>query len=385
VVSLVAVAVVASRFILPPIFRAVARMPELVLVGALAWCFMLAGMASALELSREMGALVAGVALSTSPYTLDVTAKVTSLRDFFITLFFVALGMNVPMPSGPILGWAVVLVLFVVVSRFATVFPLLHWLRQGHRVSLLPAINLSQISEFSLVILTLGVRAEHIERHTLDVSAYAFVMLAVASTYLVTRSDALVRYLSPKLAKMGIADLDKNQEAASAGEHHPGIVLLGFFRAESSFLERLTEQAPALLPELTVIDFNPEVNQRLRQRNVRVIYGDISQRNTLLHAGAGHAEILVCALPNVLLKGTSKRRLVQQLREINPTAKIIATTDLFAEVPDLYAAGADFVCLPRLAEAEELFAAVVAARNNCLEAKRAGFDQLLAGRKEVAP
>ncbi len=385
VVSLVAVAFTASRFILPPIFRAVARMPELVLVGALAWCFMLAGMASALGLSREMGALVAGVALSTSPYTLDVTAKVTSLRDFFITLFFVALGMKIPAPSGMMLAWALVLVVFVVVSRFATVFPLLHWLRQGHRVSLLPAINLSQVSEFSLVILILGVKAKHIDSHTLDVCAYAFVILAVASTYLVTRSDALVRYLSPRLARMGVLDLDKHNDSGDADGHRSAVVMLGFFRTESSLLEELTRAEPALLNELTVIDFNPEVNQQLRKRNVRVIYGDISQRDTLLHAGVGHAEILVCALPNALLKGTTKRRLVRQLRDLNATAKIIVTTDLFADVEELYAVGANFVCLPRLAEADELCAALLAARRNSLDTKRAAFDAQLAGRQEVVP
>ena len=88
----------ASRYLLPTVFRAVARLPELVLVGALAWCFLVASLASLWGLSREMGALIAGVAISTFPYTLDVAAKVTSLRDFFVTLFFVALGMSIPLP-----------------------------------------------------------------------------------------------------------------------------------------------------------------------------------------------------------------------------------------------------------------------------------------------
>src|SRR4029434_11106562 len=98
-VWLVAAAFMTSRYLLPPIFRAVARLPELVQVGALAWCFLVTGLASWLGLSREMGALIAGIAISTFPYTLDVTAKVTSLRDFFVTLFFVALGMQIPTPS----------------------------------------------------------------------------------------------------------------------------------------------------------------------------------------------------------------------------------------------------------------------------------------------
>ncbi len=71
-----------SRYVLPHIFRSIARLPELVLVGALAWCFLGGELAEELHLSREMGALIAGVSLSTFPYALDVTAKVTSLRDF---------------------------------------------------------------------------------------------------------------------------------------------------------------------------------------------------------------------------------------------------------------------------------------------------------------
>ena len=69
-------ALLISRYTLPHLFHLIARLPELVLVGALAWCFAVAEFAEFLGLSREMGALVAGVSLSTFPYALDVTAKV---------------------------------------------------------------------------------------------------------------------------------------------------------------------------------------------------------------------------------------------------------------------------------------------------------------------
>ncbi|HSH96040.1 MAG TPA: cation:proton antiporter, partial [Roseimicrobium sp.] len=105
-VVLVVIAFTASRYALPHVFRRVARHPELVLVGSLAWCFLMAGLGDVLGLSREMGALIAGVAISTFPYTLDVSAKVTSLRDFFVTLFFVSLGMSIPEPSIALLTMA---------------------------------------------------------------------------------------------------------------------------------------------------------------------------------------------------------------------------------------------------------------------------------------
>ena len=110
VIVLVGAALLVSRFVLPWIFHRIARSPELVLVGALAWCFLVGEVGERLDLSREMGALVAGVAISTFPYALDVTAKVTTLRDFFITLFFVALGMTIPLPTASIIGLALLIV-----------------------------------------------------------------------------------------------------------------------------------------------------------------------------------------------------------------------------------------------------------------------------------
>ena len=143
---LVATALVLSRYVLPWLFHQIARRPELILLGALAWCFLIGEIAERLHLSREMGSLVAGVSLSTFPYALDVTAKVTTLRDFFITLFFVALGMTIPIPGPSVIGLALMIAAFTVVSRVVTTFTPLYLMKQGLRASLLPAINLAQIS-----------------------------------------------------------------------------------------------------------------------------------------------------------------------------------------------------------------------------------------------
>ncbi len=164
--ALVATAMILSRFVLPRIFHQIARSPELIMLGALAWCFLIGEVAERLHLSREMGSLVAGVSLSTFPYALDVTAKVTTLRDFFITLFFVALGMTIPIPNASTMWLALVIAAFTVVSRILTTFLPLYFMKQGLRTSLLPALNLAQISEFSLVIIQTGVVAGHITAET---------------------------------------------------------------------------------------------------------------------------------------------------------------------------------------------------------------------------
>ena len=135
--------------------------------------------------------------------------------------------------------------------------------------------------------------------------------------------------------------------------------------------------------EISVIDFNPQVNEELRRRGIPVTYGDISQRDTLVHAGVDRASIILCTIPDGLLKNTSNLRLVQQLRDINPKATIIAHAELFEEIPKLYAAGADFVSVPRLVEAQELYEIVLAAKQDRLELKRREQDEELNDRREV--
>lgn len=385
VIALMAVAFTASRYALPPIFRSVARLPELVLVGAIAWCFLVAGVAGAFSLSREMGALIAGVAISTFPYTLDIAAKLTSLRDFFVTLFFVSLGMAVPLPTPALLGWALLISVFVFASRLLTVFPALHWMRQGHRASLLPALNLSQISELSLVILAIGAEYKHISPQAQGIVAYAFILLGILSTYAITKSDALLRWASPWLKRMGLADFADANAAPAEPHAKPKIFVLGFFWTASSLIEEIGRHAPQLIRELLVVDYNPNVNRELRARGIPVVYGDITQRDTLVHAGIGGAEVIVCTLPNSILRGATNLKLLRQLRDLNKEAKIIVHAELFADVPALYEAGADYVSVPRLIEAQELCEVIEAARSNLLPQKRAELDSELAERHEVIP
>jgi Kef-type K+ transport system membrane component KefB len=385
---LLTAALLISRFTLPHLFALIARLPELVLVGALAWCFAVAEFAHVLGLSREMGALIAGVSLSTFPYALDVTAKVTSLRDFFITLFFVALGMTIQPPTAAVVGLALVLVVFTLASRLLTVVPPLYLMRQGLRASLLPAINLAQISEFSLVLIQVGVQSGHTSPSIASAASLAFVALAATSSFLMMRSDPLTRLAIPLLKRLGMNDLDHapaGADADSAAERKRRILVLGFYRTASSFLSELERRHAALLEQVCVVDFNPEVYHALQTRNVKVHYGDVSHAESLAHTGVADAEILICSVPDSLLKGTTNERLVRQLRALNPTAKIIATADVLAQTARLYAAGADYVTVARLAEADELIDAVTAAEAGLLDDKRASLEARLHARGEILP
>lgn len=349
-ILLVGLSLLVSRYVLPPLFRSVAKIPELVLIMALAWCFLVCAAANYAGLSREMGALIAGVALSTFPYSLDVIAKVISIRDFFVTLFFVALGMKIPVPTLPILALAALTSVFLIVSRFLSIFPILYLLRFGHRVSLIPAINLSQISEFSLVVASLGLALGHVNNQVVSLIIFVFVITSTASTYMINYNHELYLALSRGLSFLGIKDLTQTAEAKdSADTSRKPLVFLGFYREASSILHEFElSDSRDLLDEVLVIDFNPEVYSELGRRGIASLYGDVAHMETLHHAKIHDAKLVVSTIPDQILKGTDNARLLRKICQLCPHALAIVTADSSQRALELYKLGADFVFIPRI-------------------------------------
>ena len=373
---LVGLSLLISKTVLPRLFNAVAKVPELVLVGSLAWCFVVSAAADAAGLSREMGALIAGVSISTFPYNMDVVAKVVSVRDFFVTLFFVALGMQIPMPRLDVVGLALLASVFLVLSRFVVVTPLLRRLHLGHRASLLPSINLAQMSEFSIVIAAIGLAENHIEQRTVSVVILVFAITAVTSTYLIEYSHRLQDVLAQWLRHAGLSDFDAAEDEAQAAPTHAGrdVVLLGFFVEASALVQEFEIAKDArhrVLERLLVIDFNPEVHAELRRRNVACIYGDISHMETLRHAEIEDAALIVSTIPDTILRGTDNLELLRKSRRLCPRAKVIVTAGRAATALGLYEAGADYVFIPFLHSAPEMASLI-------LEGLERGFDRLRA-------
>jgi voltage-gated potassium channel Kch len=145
----------------------------------------------------------------------------------------------------------------------------------------------------------------------------------------------------------------------------------------------MQRHAPDLIGDTAVVDFSPVAREGLLERKLRVTYGDISQRDTLLHAGVEHAEVLICTVPDSILKGTTNERLVRLLRGLNPKARIIATAEVLAQAEALLAAGADYVSIARLREASDLLEAIRAATEGLLEEKRNALQSILRDREEI--
>ncbi len=385
--GLVVASMLCARYVLARLFASIARVPELLLVTAMAWCFFCSGIAGHMGLSREMGALVAGVSLSTFPYNVDVIAKVINIRDFFVTLFFIGLGMQIPVPTVSLLVFAVIGVVFIGITRFLTITPVLYFLRCGLRASLLPAVNLAQMSEFSLVIASIGLGMGHIDAQVIGILAFVFALASVASTYAIQYNNEIQRRLAEKLRFWGVKDLGGEEESRGDAQCKGEIVFLGFFREASAVfheLERMAgpEEKP-LSAHVHVVDFSPLVYAELAQRGIPCVYGDISSLDTLHHAGLHDERVAVCTIPDAVLRGTTNERLLQSLRRLCAGAFILVTADTLPAARALYEQGADFVFVPRIHSAKEVAGVIASAYAGTASSIKDEQAAMLAQRNEV--
>ncbi|MFC1925133.1 cation:proton antiporter [Chloroflexota bacterium] len=349
--ALVAGCLLVSRFILPYIFRSIAKTTELMLVAALGWCFLVSYLSGDVaDLSREIGALIAGVSLAAFPYNPEITARIINIRDFFLTLFFVTLGMKVAEPTLDIFLWSLLASLFLIASRFATIFPVLYLQKKGIRVSFLVPLNITQISEFSLVIVALGIGYNHVNENVLTIILFTLMITFTLSTYMISYSHHLYKLVHPVLIKLGFKDIGADEEE----EAQRPILFLGFYKVASSLLHSLEKHDSPLKDQIAVVDFNPEAHRELINRGIPCTYGDLGNPDTLLHCGLDKIRMVVSTIPDHILKGTSNMDLLRITKRVNPTAKVVVTAESISMAQKLYESGADYVLLPRLEAAGKL-------------------------------
>ncbi|KIG16877.1 Glutathione-regulated potassium-efflux system protein KefB [Enhygromyxa salina] len=375
----IAVAWFGTRFLLPSAFRLVAKSPELVVTLALGWCFglgmlanLLGPLADALGLpvhpsvSMELGALVAGTSIATFPYAHEVVAKVGNLRDFFITLFFVALGMSIPVPSGAgVLLAALALALVMFLIRYVVFLPLLYVTGLDRRHATTTSTKLAQVSEFALVIAYLGLSLGHIDGELVSIVIFAFVLTAILTPMLFKLADPLFSFLATPLGWLGIRD-DREAKQAKV-ERAPRLVFLGFHRLASSLLQDLQTTHPEIIPDTLVVDFNVAIHDRIRARGPRVIYGDIANPASLHGSGVSGADVIICTISDDILKGITNLELTRQLRKIAPNAKILVNAVRLRDMAGIYAAGADYVFSWRTETAVGVVPALCAALNGSID------------------
>ncbi|TGL56314.1 potassium transporter Kef [Leptospira ognonensis] len=353
-----------SKYALAQVYKACSSSPELVLLTSIMWCFVVCGVAGEVGLSKEMGALVAGMSIAAFPYGADVISKLIGIRDFFVTLFFVALGLKVPMPNVQVIAISMAIIVLMFFVRMITIAPVIISLKKGVRNGFLTSLNLAQISEFSLVIMALGAGFEHVTSQLKAVILTSTIIASVVSTYVIMFNHPIAAVLTRWLSKFGISDQTEEEKSADGAHGHAAghgggevrdIIVLGYFRIARAFVSYLVDLSPSLTKRIIIADYNPAFKDELTEKGFKWAYADLAHPESLTHIGLHDSSMVICTISDSFLKGTNNTRLLSTLSKLAPHAKIVLTSDEPDDAKKLVVDGADKVIVPGVITGEFLY------------------------------
>ncbi|MBN1644772.1 cation:proton antiporter [Candidatus Woesearchaeota archaeon] len=338
-IAFFAIAIIIGMFILKYVFNPIASSPELLFLGAVSTCFLFAMISEKIGLSIAIGGFLAGICLAPLPYNLEIVSRIKSLRDFFATIFFVTLGMQIVIPYGVNIWFPVFLFsIFVIIGNPLIVLILMSVMGFKARPSFLTGISIAQISEFSLILMALGVSTGMIPQVIMSIIALVAVITFTVSSYMITYDEQLYR-LFQKIIK----PFEKLAIRKLHFEHMPGeikyhIILCGCNRVGRGVIE----SAQKLKKNVLVIDFNPEVVHKLAKEKLHALYGDVGDVEIVERIIKHKPELIISTVPDA----ADNYLLLQQVKKKHKKVKMILTANNIHEALDLYEEGADYVLLP---------------------------------------
>lgn len=322
-------------YILPRLSRVFATNQELLYVFALAWAF---GVASAFRwsgFSIEVGALFAGVALAHLPYVQAIASRLKPLRDFFIVLFFISLGeelgiANISSALLPALLFSAV----ILVSKPLLIMGSLGVLGYTKQTSFKTAIHLSQISEFSIVLIVLGATTGVASEDLIAVATLTALITIAISAYLMKYDDRLYRVFQGPLSFFERNDTKRELRSLS---HYP-FLLIGYSEGGAGFVQTFRDMKKRYI----VIDYDPDAIEVMERQHITHLYGDATDSELLAEINVHKSELIISTVGNA----ATNRLLVTQILRVNPTAVFICHADTLDDAQALYDAGAAYVLMP---------------------------------------
>lgn len=344
-VSLAALAILLSQYVLIHVFKYFARSTELLFLGSICWCLVFAILSIQLGFSVEVGALLAGVSLSILPYNIEIGHRISSLRDFFLPVFFAVLGgqlvfehiSTVAIPT-------IILSIFVLLGSSVVVIVTLLCFGYRSRTSFQAGMTLGQISEFSFVLMTLGYEAGIIEQKMVSLVALIGLVTMTLSSYCMEYTDQLYARLRPLLKLFERKTVAHMEKATKMMKNH--VVLFGYhtmgYKIRSMFVRK---KIPCI-----VVDNNPNVIERLQKESAACMYGSIGDEEVLEKTGIAHARCIVSTVPSRV--GTLA--LLDYVREHEIGATVIVVAFQPHEAIEFYQHGATYVLFPTALSADHL-------------------------------
>ncbi|MBU2634312.1 MAG: cation:proton antiporter [Nanoarchaeota archaeon] len=327
--------VLISIYILPSLSKFFAKSQEFLFLFSIGWGLGSAALFHYIGFSMEIGALIAGVALSMSPYHYEISSKMRPLRDFFIILFFILLGSQ--MVFGNINQFiipAIIFSLFILIGNPLIVMILMGLLGYKKKTSFKAGLTVAQISEFSLIFVALGVSVGHLTNEILSLVTIIGIITISGSTYLILYSDKIYPYLSKYLS---IFERKKVKEKQEEDKDYDAI-LFGYNRIGYDILQAFKR----IKKKFLVVDYNPKTIYDLSKEKINCRYGDVDDGEFLDELNLNNTKLIFSTIPEF----ETNLLLINKIRQTNKKAIIIVVSHDIEEAKIFYDQGATYVVMP---------------------------------------
>ena len=326
-------------YLLPHLTKIAAKSQELLLLFSISWAFALSLLFYWTGFSLEIGALIAGVTLSLSPYRYEISSKMKPLRDFFLVLFFIMLGYQ--------LGFAelqqnivpvIVFSLIVLIGNPLSILILMGLMGHTKRNGFLAGWTVAQIGEFSHILIALGISIGHLGKEIVSIITAVTLITIAISSYLVLYAGRIYPYVAKYLTIFE----KKNVRAIVPylGSKKYDIILFGCDRVGHDLIllfKRLKQR-------FLIVDHNPEIVSSMGRKGMKCIYGDASDMELLDELHLSKVKMVVSTIPDFEINNN----IITKVRDVNTSAVIVVVSHHAEEAIELYAKGASYVILPHL-------------------------------------
>ncbi len=338
---LIWLALFTGKRVLPKIFNLTAENQELLFLTGVGWCLLFVSLAVVMGVSVAIGAFLAGVSLAQSVYRVQISARIKPLRDFFIMLFFIDLGTGISLSAiNSSLSLLVIFVLFALLVKPIVYFIFLTWLRFRVHTSFKTAILLSSISEFSLISIYVAASSGLVGKDLGSIIVLSTVLSFIMSSFLITHGQKIyfkIKVILKKIERKKTFSIDFVPEGELEFKNHA--VLIGCHRSGEIILKSLIK----LYGEnVLVLDFNPQVVERMKNNFVSCLYGDVSDPEIEEKLNLKQAKLVVSTVSDM----TDNLSLLDHLEKVQSKAVVIITASDANEAIKLYERGAHHVSLP---------------------------------------
>jgi Kef-type K+ transport system membrane component KefB/Trk K+ transport system NAD-binding subunit len=334
------------RYVADRLTERMARAPELLISFAIAMAALFAAIGDVVGFGKELGGLLAGIALASTPYREAIAARLAPLRDFLVLFFFIYLGTQLDLAGlGENLVASAVLSLFVLIGNPLIVLIIMGIMGYRKRTGFLAGLTVAQISEFSLIFMAMGITLGHVDTGALGLVTLVGLITIAGSVYMITYSHILYAWLEPLLSPFERKDTPAEQGVDDGVKGHYDAIIFGLGRFGTAIATRLERIGLRVLG----VDFNPASVRSWQQDGRDSVYGDAMDPEFIASLPLTHAKWAIATMPahdTGVFHEDPRIALINALKEQHFRGHIAVTNRHDAETKILQKAGAHLVLEP---------------------------------------